>query len=213
MKRTFIIPSVIYFSGKKLSYSDIRSVFSPEERVNQTLKTISSIKNILPDANIVFLELGSRNDFESVFSNKVDRYIYMGSSKIVYFFCNGPFKGLGEVVGLLCAREKYFDKDTDQYFKLSGRYYLDEDFSLDHFSLYKFSFLKRENTISTRLFSFPGIFFNYWVVLLWKSIPYLLIGLSLERVFLKLISINKIYFVDKLGVTGNIAPTGELIKE
>ena len=50
-----IITSVINISKEPLSYSGTRSIYSPEERFNQTIKTIESLKKI-NNTEILFIE-------------------------------------------------------------------------------------------------------------------------------------------------------------
>lgn len=213
MKITFIISSVVYFSGKKLSYIKTRSVFSPQERIEQSLKTISSIREMLPEAKIVFIELGQDDASLKLISDKVDEYVYLGNKRIIRLFCDSPFKGLGEAIGLIFAKNVIFGVMTDLYVKVSGRYYLTKDFSISVFSNIKFSFLKKGGTVSTRLFTIPQRLLNLWIRILWASTFFLMLGYSLELVLIKLIPRKRMFYVDRLGVAGYIAPTGEFIQE
>src|SRR3989344_7875980 len=53
----FIITSVIYPKpGKQVQYNGIRSIFSPEERAEQTLRTVESIRLKVPGAKIILVE-------------------------------------------------------------------------------------------------------------------------------------------------------------
>jgi len=60
IKKLFIITSTIEPSDIGLTYSKVRSIFSPDERFRQTVGTITSIHNAHPDAKIVLLD--SSND-------------------------------------------------------------------------------------------------------------------------------------------------------
>ena len=79
-KITFIITSVIYFPDKKLSYTDTRSAFTPEQRIVQTMETIKSIRSKLPLASIVLIEMGRQKNIDSSLINAVDKYIYNGNN-------------------------------------------------------------------------------------------------------------------------------------
>ena len=105
-KITFIITSVIYFPNKKLSYADKRSVFTPEQRATQPLETIKSIRDKVPMANIVLVELGMKKKIDASLLSVIDTYIYIGNNPIVKWAASGKYKGLGEAVGLLAAAKK-----------------------------------------------------------------------------------------------------------
>ena len=56
MNDLVLITSVINTGKVGWSYTQTRSSYSPEERYNQSLQTIDSIRKYLPGAKIVFLE-------------------------------------------------------------------------------------------------------------------------------------------------------------
>ena len=64
----FLITSTIRFSENPLSYSHSRSVFSAEERLEQTLHSIKSIRTNIPDAIIILLENSNLFPKSHVFS-------------------------------------------------------------------------------------------------------------------------------------------------
>ena len=99
LKKTFIITSVIYFSPKKLSNSTARSVFMPEERTLQTIKTINSIREKVPTATILLLEMGKEKNIAKELTGKVDKYVFIGDHTLVNWAVNGKFRGLGEAMG------------------------------------------------------------------------------------------------------------------
>jgi hypothetical protein len=49
VRTTFIITSAI---------NPGVGLFSPEERINQTIQTVSSIKNIFPESNLILIDGG-----------------------------------------------------------------------------------------------------------------------------------------------------------
>lgn len=74
MKDIFIITSVINTGSHHWSYTGIRSVFSPKERFEQTLKTIDSIR-ALKDDSLIFLVECSNIDKEMENEFIKNRYI------------------------------------------------------------------------------------------------------------------------------------------
>ena len=56
MSNLVLITSVINTPKKPLSYSNVRSVFTREERYEQTKKTIQSIREKIPNYKIMIVE-------------------------------------------------------------------------------------------------------------------------------------------------------------
>ncbi len=212
MKPLFIITSVIHFTNKPLSYSNVRSVFTSEQRIEQTLKTIHSIKKYVPNAQIILIEAGDVD--VPLFEKHVDIYKFLGSKFLVRSAVKSKFKGLGEAVILLSLNKLLQKLDYDYLFKISGRYFLNENFSLNYYHE-KFYFLRSldKKSVSTRLYWFPKTFLNLYMRTIFLTIPFLILGKSIEFCLLLLFPNTKIHLVDTLGVSGYIAPTGEFISE
>lgn len=200
----FIITSVINFTDKKLSYSDVRSVFSANERKEQTIKTIESIRHFSPNSKIYFLEQGIIDIEDDNFKQLVDFYQYIGKNKIIRFCTDSPFKGFGEAIGLLLFFLKN-DLEAQRYFKISGRYYLNEKFVLSTWRENGFTFLKTKIGISTRLYSFTKNVIYFFCLSLIVSIPFLLLNRSLEQTLFWFLPKRKINFKKEIGVSGKIA--------
>ena len=111
LTRTFIITSVIYFSQKRLSKSTPRSVFTPEERAIQTLKTVHSIREKVPGAFIILLEMGKNKNIADELIRMVDKCVFIGNKVFVKWAVNGRFRGLGEAIGLIVGKERYKYRD------------------------------------------------------------------------------------------------------
>lgn len=208
----FIVTSVIYFSNQALSYSNVRSIYTPEERSLQTVKTIASIKKRVPQALVVLVEMGLKERLPDDLMKIVDHYVYVGNRSLVRLACDGKYKGMGEVAGLIAAK-KYFVGLGDFYFKISGRYFLLDDFNLNNWMTEKIVVLKYKDSISTRLYGFSDECFNIWYYALWKCIPYLLRGHSIEDVLPRIINKKHINEIELLGVAGFIGPDGQYVTE
>ena len=79
MKNLVLITSVIAISDKPLSYTKTRSVYSTEDRYNQTLKTIDSV-NKIPNKIVIFIETSDiPKDMEGKIKSLVDYYINFNS--------------------------------------------------------------------------------------------------------------------------------------
>jgi hypothetical protein len=209
---TFVIISIIYLTNKPLSYSKTRSVFSPEERAKQTKKTILSIREKVPKAKIILCESGLQKNLPENINILADEYFYIGDKKIIRYACDSPFKGLGEIFSILQLRKKI--NPTSDYFKISGRYYLNEDFYINDWKNGDFIFkFRNSNYFSTVLYKFKGSAFKTLQRALIFSIPFCLFNRSIEFMIFRFIPSKKIQKIQKIGVSGHIAVGGELFSE
>lgn len=196
-----IITSVISFKNKRLSYYKDRSAFSPRERIEQTKKTISSVRGKIPNSRIYLFEQGLSDELAQELKPFVDKYVYIGNNFFVRFATDSIFKGLGEAVGLLYS-SRFLPKGTDRFFKISGRYFLNENFNLENFNKPGFTVKRYNKILSTRLYSFDNSMFNIWKRSLWLSLPLLLLNRSIETMMSLFINEKYIVEVDKIGVSG-----------
>lgn len=134
-----LITSVINPPPNPLSYSSIRSVFTPEERFQQTTHTIASIREKIPDSRIFFLEC-------SLLTKEQEEYITTHCDYFLNLFSNelsnnttqkqlldaiyGQSKSLGEGTMTIQALKYILETGIqfDNLYKISGRYYLNETF-------------------------------------------------------------------------------------
>jgi len=132
-----LITSVIHTPDTPLSYTNTRSIYSTEQRYEQTKKTIQSIKNKIPDAIIVIVECSELSESEEKFLSQhcdkvINLYSYIDIRSNVY----GISKALGE--GTLTYNAlNYIQQNNIQYdnlIKLSGRYLLSDNFDLNNFN-------------------------------------------------------------------------------
>lgn len=209
----FIITSVIYPKQKSLSYAQTRSVYSPEERALQTIKTIESIRERVPAAKIVLIESGLQRGLPFNLDKKVDMYVYVGDNFFVRRACDSKFKSLGEAAMLLVGT-KNIELHADLYFKISGRYFLDENFTLNAWQTEHFRFFYiRPDYVSTRLYSFGKDMLLMWKFALIKGLPLLFLDYPIEHILCRFVKNKYIIKADKVGVTGADATTGSIVKE
>ena len=210
-KTIVIITSVISFVEKKLSYAEKRSVFSPRERLEQTKKTIASIREKIPEAKIILCEQGISAESAAELATLVDYYEYIGNNFLVRKATDSSFKGLGEAIGLLHA-STLIPKDAARIFKISGRYYLNENFD-ENLWHGDFVIKKYSDTMSTRLYYFNKNMLGAWKRALYLSVPFLLLNRSIEKTLLWFIPKRLIQTIDTLGVSGAIGVNNETITE
>lgn len=220
----FIITSVIYYSKEELSYSKIRSAYNYKERIEQTLNSISSIREICPQADIILVDGGNSNP-EKYFINLVEKFIYVGDINNISKAINSSFKGLGEAKMILKIIDEV--KTYDFLFKLSGRYFLNKEFKMEEYDFEAFNFknyLEKgkipygesgylKGSHSTRLYGFPNKYLMNYEKAMKKIIFDLTRGKSIERVIAKYFKKCRFYYHKTLGVSGCIAVDGTIINE
>jgi hypothetical protein len=181
MNICFLITSVIQTLSTPLIYGP-RSYYTSYSRYKQTLQTIDTIRNYVPNAYIYLVE-GSKLDkqLEEVLETKVNRYVNLSELDYVEKSIDSILKGYGEAVQTHYMLSYIIGNECEYVFKISGRYYLNENFYLKRLLRpNKVAFCKGKSTnppiVSTVLYSFPS-----------KDIPLLI------RAFEKMIEIYKDY--------------------
>lgn len=120
MKDCIIITSVIQTSNKPLSYSESRSIYSHQQRFEQTLETIESIRKYMPNVHILLIECSPSSEWMDQLKARVDQFINLEFNEIVN---NSLEKGLGEKILLLTALSNLKEEYSNIY-KITGRYVL-----------------------------------------------------------------------------------------
>jgi len=156
----FIITSVINTGNVPWSYSSVRSVFSVEERFQQTLHTIQSIRDRHDQTTIMLVECSLLSkEMEETLKNSVDYYIQCYENDEIRSACiHNGLKGYGEAMKTMTAVTyiKNHQITFKRLFKISGRYYLDASFSKDSYATDTYSFKLYDSTNGiTVLYSVP----------------------------------------------------------
>lgn len=206
----FIISSAIYITEKPLSYTPTRTVFSAEERGRQTLDTILSIRKALPNSKIMLIEMGLEKALPCHVEYIVDKYLYLGNKKIIRDAVDGPYKGYGEALGLYLANPWILRFNADYYFKISGRYYLNNEFTLSDWQNDGYSAKGGNGVFYTAFYGFPHRIYADWRQALKKSTPGLLRGEAIENALPRYLT-EPVFYKRKIGLSGNISHSGELV--
>ncbi len=204
---TWLVSSVINFTPKELSYTSIRSIYNPQQRENQTLKTIESIRKYAPNSRIILLEIGQSEKHLEKIKQEVDEYIFLGCHPLVKMAVNSKYKGLGEAVGLYFGLRKLNIK-LGFLFKISGRYSLNNQFCLNDWDKEKINLKYYGNSMSTRLYGFPTDYLLIYKRALLKSFFSLSLGNSIEDILVRKLPKSLIVQLETLGVEGNVGPDG-----
>ena len=149
-----LITSVINTPNTPLSYSKVRSVFTRKERFEQTKKTVQSIKENLPNSKIIIAECTHLNEEEKNFlDNNCDHILNLWEKKELHSNIFGKSKSLGEGTMTIEALKYINDKDIkyNYLYKISGRYWLNDNFKIDNIDNIEGNVFKRINNNEKKL--------------------------------------------------------------
>ena len=210
-----VITSCLNPIKKNLSYTNIRSIYTVEERYLQTINTINTIKKNIPCSYIVLLECSKDiGVYEMKLKEYVNEYHNYCNNKKVVDAVNSIYKNYGEVMTLIefFNNFKNIDKINDLY-KITGRYWLNEKFNLNTYINTKNNFfsLTESQVVSTRFFKITNSQINNFIEKLNNSIKNdVITGISIEASMFKNIDFKHI---NVLGLSGNISVNGDLVVE
>jgi hypothetical protein len=109
-----------------------RSAFTHEERFEQTKKTIASVRTKIPNCIIFLVECSElRADYHDYLAKATDYFFNLWDTELRSRIFT-PSKALGEGTQTIFALEYIFGRGNiafDNFFKISGRYCLDERFT------------------------------------------------------------------------------------
>ena len=219
-------------------------VFKPRERLDQTLNTIATIKERVPDALIVvmeccgtpindlqanqikdvchvFIDSSNDEDVQALYDNDNWDVVKNGTEIMVF----------GRVLSIL-QKEKILD-NVDRVHKMSGRYLLNDEFDLSLYERedikdkivigpkYKSQFPIEVTTVPlqymARLWSWPQSMTDDITRVYLDSFNFFAERVAaggyvdIEHVLYKFLPENQVHEETKLGVEGEIAPTGQRI--
>ena len=135
MENIVLITSIIKTPNIPLSYGT-RSIYTSEERFEQTKLTIQSIREKIPNCKIFIVECSELNNYEEEYFIKNCDYVLNLYDNIdlrnkIY----SRSKALGEGTMTISALD--FLKKNNIYYnnliKVSGRYFLSENFKIENF--------------------------------------------------------------------------------
>lgn len=180
-------PNHIPFSWEK----EPRSKYSKNERFEQTKKTISSVREKIPNCKIILIECSKLSkDENDYFNSHVDYFINLFDIKdynYIYKYIYGD-KGYGErnmtieVINYINDNNIIFDN----FFKLSGRYFLNDYFDYNIFNNDKNIFLCSCNYTwcITYIYKLNKLGLEQFLIFLISNEQYFITNTSLERCYM-----------------------------
>lgn len=128
----FFIPSVIHIHPSK---ERNRSYYSPRQRLEQTVKQVKSIKNMVPNSIVILLEM-SELDLDDILDllGGADKIVLFRDNPEVTSYANiDPNKNKAEVGVLRYITKFFLNVPFSHCFKFGGRYRLTEKFAISKF--------------------------------------------------------------------------------
>jgi len=175
MSVVFVVTSVIHTGSAPWSYTPGRSLFSAAERYEQTLCTIASIRQYVPGAKVLLVEGSHLSDeYRSGITAVCDWFHDVSALAETSTCCiQSPKKGLGDAWLLLCGLKYLQDQciDAKTIFKMSGRYRLNEQFSLSRISDTQPTFRQISGTCcATFCFAVPGYMLGRYIQIVSETV-------------------------------------------
>jgi len=220
---TFIVLSTINTTLGKIDTST---------RFAQTLDTLNSIRDKVPNSKIVFIDNSIdslTSEQTAILKSQVDVFKAIDHNLFTLAANYNGLKGEGELYLMYEAIKliKQHNLISNRIFKISGRYFLNKYFNIeyylnpDYYNKYIFkinvwdvswdNFITKKTVIyfETRLWSFCSSLLNEYERLMPIIFNYMIkIEDNLEMSLYSLLDHNKIVEFDVIGVTGISADTG-----
>lgn len=210
----FLVTSVV--NAKK------KSVYTPDERLEQLIElTLRTIKAKVPSCYIVVME-GSK-----LTSEQSARIRQAGADELYHLDVNGRKKSLGELALISGYFKSAFfnrlrqSRDIKTISKLSGRYYLADEF--DFGALYEnLCVIKKTDTgtwsghgiCDTRYYKFPYSYVDTYIEKI-ERLRSSDVFIDIEHAFYKdqVLPFDRIQPLAKINVKGSLAPNGKDVSD
>jgi hypothetical protein len=220
MNNLVLITSIIKTPNTPLSYTRTRSVYSHEERYEQTKKTIQNVREKIPNVKILMVECSTLDEIQKeYFTIHCDYFLNLIDQPEKVKNIYSPSKALGEGTMTISAIE-YIQKNNiefDNFFKITGRYWLSDYFDYANFentNIVVHYIHNDENNTCTSLYKLHNTnlsdFSNFLIAnmhLMFQCIGYEV----LFAMFLRISKQNKIIHLDKIGVNGLISVSNDFV--
>lgn len=229
-----IMTDGIWFINHALRVNQL-SIYSNEERFEQTIKTLDSIDEYCPN-NKVFIfdsspEMPNEEYIKQLNSRGVS-FFYSGNNPDVRDFSLRGYRSVAECITFISFLDWFKQQNfvSKRIYKISGRYRLNSAF-VQNDDAFRDSFVfskaldswmpedRRRFTKVDKLFRLRFWHMDYNLLDAFQKELYnilndcMVFGIDVEHSYYKNLHTYKIIELDKIGVCGNIAPNGDYIDE
>lgn len=213
---TFIVPSVVSTSDKDLDCAEYRSIFTVSERLQQTIRQLTSIQKqidcSLLKTNVVVCE-GSQLDLYQLIklSSTTAQIVLFATDTLGFLYANEhPNKSIYEVYVMKNMISKINSK---WYFKFGARYYLSQFFNIQNMLKSRPVFKKidgpytftKEPLCQAVIYSFPysyRSFFDHMYISMLDTLTSKMEFIAIENELYRHLCDEDIHWASYFGVVG-----------
>ena len=216
MENIVLITSIIKTPNIPLSYG-IRSIYTSEERFEQTKLTIKSIREKIQNCKIFIIECSELNDNEKeYFTNNCEYFLNLYDNNELRNNIYNKSKSLGEGTMTICAIDYllYHNINYDNLIKVSGRYFLSENFNINNF-LNDDIVIKyidnNENNVFTGLYKLPKKCIESLKIFLQNNFINMVLCIGYEVLFAQFIKTQdlKKIIINPIGLKGYVSVSND----
>jgi hypothetical protein len=225
-KNITLIPSIIDTPNKPLSYHSVRSVYTKQERFEQTKTTIESVRSRIPNNKIMVIECSPLTEEESqFFFENTDIFInlYDLPDKSYIEKIHSHSKSMGEGTMTIYALEYLLENkiEYDTLYKLSGRYRLNDKFAYEKYNNNEqvlVQYYCEKECASTILYKLPKAHSLKWYAFLQNANHYFVHCYGYENIFAMFLreleqqTENVVVHISQMGACGNISVCGGYVE-
>lgn len=216
MKNLVLITSIIDTPIIKLSYTNIRSVFSKQQRFEQTKKTIQSVREMIPNCKLILVECSILSPEElNYFENNCEYFLNLYEQNEIKERIYSISKSMCESTQIIYALKYMIQENIefDNLFKISGRYFLNSQFNyslFDNSNIVVKKINHDNNNILTALYKISKSHILKYLNFLIDSEEDMKECKGLEIIFAKFIhQMDNLQLLDhNIGVEGNVSVCG-----
>lgn len=224
----------VFFINHALSVNKL-SVFSDEQRFHQTIETVKSIDKYCPN-NVKYIFDSSPNvpkdEYLKTLNDMGVNILYVGQQPAIKNYSNAGARSLAECIAFGIFLDWFSENkvESKRIYKLSGRYQINENFVLNdetHKDAFVFataldSWMPKSQQESAgvdklyrlRFWHMDSNCFDIFhskMKLIFNDCSNF--GIDVEHSYYKNLHMHKVVEVEKIGLSGHIAPTGEYVNE
>jgi hypothetical protein len=212
METLVFITSIIKPPNTPLSYGT-RSVYTSQERFEQTKITIQSVKEKIPNSKIFLIECSDLNEQETnYFLQNTTYFLNLYNNANLRNNMHSPSKSLCEGTMTVCGLQFLIQNNIayDNLIKISGRYYLSERFDFCNFMNddIVIKYINGDvNNVFTGLYKIPRSCTNTLFVFLQNSFKRMIACVGYEVLFADFIKTQLVpkKIVNPIGLMGYVS--------
>lgn len=187
-----------------------KSYFTPETRLKQTFQTISTIKEKIPNSTIVLIEITKIPlEYSIQLAKECNFIILCEKDPEIQNYNQCLNKSCGEVA--IIKKILSYISNCETIYKISGRYFLRNDFHITDLDKEKYNFYIGENCFHTTFYSIPGKYIEFTYAILNEIHPKTQKEwLDIEHAYFQYLPKDKIHILPKLNCQGFYSNDGKL---